>query len=510
MRFKLVPFLAAAWVAGAALPAGADDSGTNGSNASNASNTSGPTTYYASPDGKDANPGTMDSPWRTIQRAKRVLKPGDALLLADGEYPGGVIFNTPGASGSPITFKAINPGRAILRGDQTHQDDVFMVREASWVVIDGLVLQNAARNGIYVAVSDHVTIRNCVSHDNAVTGILTGGCQDLLIENCECYNNSEQHGIYVSCGSDRPIVRYNSLHDNGRCGLQLNGDGRHTDPTDKRRDGIVDSAVIDSNILYGNGANGGGAINLACVRNSTVINNLIYNNKAGGISLFNDETRLHPEWGSKNNVIAANTIYFRPGEGRWCITFTHGSTDNTLQDNILMGGGRGAYAFDETCSFKADHNLLYNPKYPFLANDSDTEKMLTITAYQDLTGNDTHSVFADPKFRDPGGQTPDFHVKADSPAIQAGVAMQQVQADADGNNTPDTIAPDLGCFGGYSAKMGLAKPGGGSGGTSDPATNPGGDPHSGGGNPAPNPAPDPGPNPAPNPTPDPAPGPGGG
>ena len=76
-------------------------------------------TYHVAPAGNDANPGTSAAPWRTLQRAAAVMVAGDTTLVADGEYPGGIVQTRAGAAGAPITYRALNPGGAVVRGDQT-------------------------------------------------------------------------------------------------------------------------------------------------------------------------------------------------------------------------------------------------------------------------------------------------------------------------------------------------------------------------------------------------------
>jgi hypothetical protein len=431
MRRFIAPVLAVAWAAGASLPVGA-------------------ATYFASPLGSDANNGSMSAPWRTLQAAKKILKPGDTLLIADGDYPGGVVHNVDGQPGKPITYKAINPGRAILHGDQTTLYDVFTVREADYVVVDGLVLRDGLRVGMYVANSCNVTVRNCFALNNRVTGLFSGYSDDLLFENNECAFNREQHGIYFSNSGDRPVIRYNNCHDNGRCGIQLNGDGKLVRPQyGTRGDGIIMRAVVDSNIIYNNGAEGGAGINLFSVREGVISNNLIYNNLAGGIALYNDNLKDATQWGSKNNLIVGNTIHFRPTEGRWCLSFRHGSCDNVVQNNILSGGYRGAYQFDDTSPFKADNNLLYSAKCNFVAVDNVTGKFLTASVYQSRTGNDLKSVYSEPKFA--GVPSADFHLLSGSPAIGAGILVQEVSWDLEGHTISQSCKPDIGCYGGASA-----------------------------------------------------------
>lgn len=433
MRFTFGPVLAVCWAVGVALPAGA-------------------ATYYASPTGADTNPGTSARPWRTLQPANKTLKPGDTLLIADGQYPGNIRQTVSGQPGKPITFKSINPGKAIIRGDVGNAPDAFVVYQANWIVIDGLALQGSVRNGLYVATSDNVVVRNCIARNNGVTGILTGFCDDVLIENNECAFNREQHGVYISCAGDRPIVRHNVLHDNGRCGVQLNGDGKSSRPgMGSRYDGIISNADVEDNVIYNNGPNGGAAINLASVRNSLISNNLIFNNVSGGIALFNDNIKPAVQWGSKNNMIVSNTIYFRPHEGRWCLSFVNGSTGNFVANNILSGGGKGAYSFDGSSSFAADHNLAYSSNCPFVATNETTGRMLKPLDYYKLTGNDAHSVLGNPEFANPTGVSPDFHLKSGSPAWHMGMVLPQVTTDADGKAIAVSAAPCLGCYGGATA-----------------------------------------------------------
>jgi hypothetical protein len=45
-------------------------------------------TRFASPDGDDANPGTADKPWRTLQKACTSLRPGMVVYLRAGTYHG--------------------------------------------------------------------------------------------------------------------------------------------------------------------------------------------------------------------------------------------------------------------------------------------------------------------------------------------------------------------------------------------------------------------------------------
>jgi hypothetical protein len=407
-------------------------------------------TYYVSPDGLDSHSGSQSSPWLTLFKAAKTLKPGDTVLIADGTYQGGVRQSRPGLPGRPITYKAINAGKVILRGDQTEEREVFTVMETEYIVVDGLTATRGDRVGFWVAASDHVTIRNCRALRNGVTGIFTSFSNDLLIEHNICAYSEEQHGIYVSNSGDRPTVRYNICHNNARCGIQLNGDGKQLRPSlGLGGDGIIENALIEGNVLYENGqTNAGAALNLACVCNSTITNNLVYNNEAGGISLFNDNRQSAVEYGSKNNLILHNTVYFKAGEGRWCLSFTNGSTGNLVGNNLLTGGYRGAYQFDDTSSFVSDYNLIRSAADVGVAVNRDLQQFYSMSEWRALSGNDMHSATMTPKYVSPTVAPFDFHLAAGSPALNRGASCGEVAIDIVGMFR-DPQNPNIGCFEGF-------------------------------------------------------------
>ena len=47
--------------------------------------------YYVAPTGDDANPGTLDYPWQTIQHAADILVAGDTVYIRAGTYSEQVI-----------------------------------------------------------------------------------------------------------------------------------------------------------------------------------------------------------------------------------------------------------------------------------------------------------------------------------------------------------------------------------------------------------------------------------
>ena len=63
-------------------------------------------TFYVAADGDDASTGTVDHPWRTIQRAANAMVAGDATIIGPGTYLENVISRASGTAEAPIMFKA--------------------------------------------------------------------------------------------------------------------------------------------------------------------------------------------------------------------------------------------------------------------------------------------------------------------------------------------------------------------------------------------------------------------
>jgi len=402
-------------------------------------------TYYVSPTGADTNSGaTLSLSWRTLTKAAAVAGIGDTVLIADGDYDGGVVMRQPGIAGLPVTFRAINPGAAKVHGENTTATDAILV-QANYVVIDGLYISKANRAAIRVDQANHVTVRRCICVDNVTWGIFTDYSDDLLIELNECAFSHTQHGIYVSNSGDRPIVRFNLCHDNLRAGIQINADASLLRPDlGKRGDGITENAVCSNNIIYNCGADGAAGINLASVRTSLIANNLIYNCVAGGIALWDDGDGS--QWGCKDNRIINNTIYFRAPEGRHPLSFTNGSTGNVVLNNVIYGGQRCPYEVNGNSSFTADHNLLFWANGTNVVEYSDLLTGVNLASWQTSSGNDLNSVFADPWLSNTSADPFDFHLIDATPGFGIGIGQKDVLFDL--SNAPMNTAGPIhpGCY----------------------------------------------------------------
>jgi len=338
--------------------------------------------YYVSTEGNDSHSGTNpDNAFLTLQHAADIAAPGDSFYILSGTYTGFDI-RVNGSPNAPIVFKAA--GDVVINLPNSETDDGINIENAGWIVIDGFNVINQPRAGIRAAVSDFVVIRNNSCNENGRWGIFTAFTDDIVIEKNICTNSIDEHGIYVSNSSDRPVVKNNQCFGNSGCGLHFNGD------ISMGGDGIISNAVIEGNILHDNGLGGGSAINMDGVQESIIINNLIYNNYATGIALY----MIDAAEGSKNNKVYNNTIS-NPSDARWGIIAVNGSTGNILYNNIIINhhNFRGSISIDESSmeNFISDYNLITDRM-----SSDDGESNMSLEEWQSL-GYDLHSALAPPE-----------------------------------------------------------------------------------------------------------------
>lgn len=388
------------------------------------------------PGGSDANPGTEGSPWATLQHAADSVSAGDTVVVHDGDYVG-MQLTTSGTSGTPIVFRVAAGETARVVADNASTPDGINLEGASHVSIEGFRVEGRGRAGIRAVLCKHVTIRHNVLDANERWGVLTGFCDDLLIEDNVTSNSIVEHGIYVSNSGDRPVIRRNTIFGNAANGIHMNGDAS------LGGDGVISDAVVEENVIFGNGAEGGSGINCDGVQDSLIRNNLIYDTHASGISLY----QIDGGQPSTGNRVLNNTILVA-SDGRWGINVQDGSSHNTMKNNIVYSrhGFRGAMDVCGTCvtGLDSDHNVLEG-RFTLDGGNS----TLTLAEWQAATGQDGSSVLLadaaalDALFVD--ATNDDYHLAA-GVAVDAGEALAAVPTDLDGVSRPVGEAWDAGCY----------------------------------------------------------------
>ena len=86
-------------------------------------------TYYISGSGNDNNTGSIENPFKTIQKAAGLMNAGDTCLIRGGTYRETIIPARSGAWGKPILFMSYSCEKVIISG----ADSV----SGKWTVYDG-------------------------------------------------------------------------------------------------------------------------------------------------------------------------------------------------------------------------------------------------------------------------------------------------------------------------------------------------------------------------------------
>jgi len=393
-------------------------------------------TYYVSNAGNNSNSGLSPAQaFLTLQKGADVALAGDTVFVANGTYAGFDFRNKNGTAANRVVFQAMGVNVLINQSGPIRSDGIN-IENADYVTVDGFIVNGMPGNGngVRVVTSDFCVVRNCSCDGNAERGIFTGFTDDILIENNVCTNSVDEHGIYVSNSSDRPIVRFNTCYGNNNIGIHFNGD------LSAGGDGIISDALVYGNILYDNGQAAG--INMDGLLNPLVFNNLIFNNhNAQGIALFQQDGAISTQ-GAK---IFNNTIIV-PADGRWGILVRDDANVGTqIYNNIILNfhAWRGCIAVDNPTQFTSDYNILHNKM-----SASGDGSAIPLAQWQAL-GFDTHSQLADPLadiFEDPANG--DYHLADNSQAIDAGTALvnSSVPNDLDGTPRPLGTAFDIGAY----------------------------------------------------------------
>jgi hypothetical protein len=338
-------------------------------------------TYHVAPGGSDTASGAAHAPWATLQHAADTVQAGDTVLVHEGSYRGFQI-ETDGTAANPIVFLAAGADVVVNEENPVRGDHHINVEGADYVVIEGFRVRDAEVTGIRVVIARGVVVRGNVIGPNGRWGILTGFAPEVVIEHNVTYGSVLEHGIYVSNSdtpNDAPLIRGNTSYDNGRNGIQLNGD------CFAGGDGMIEGALLERNVVYDNANKGLSIISAPGVR---IQNNLMYNNgiegAAGGIHLVDEPGCGLP---TDDAVVVNNTIVEPRIAG---IRMNDGASGNVVFNNLIVS-----------------------------ANPIADEKGLNLVdASSNLTRPSVTGLFVDAAGHD-------YHLASSSDAREAGVASYQ-------------------------------------------------------------------------------------
>ena len=172
--------------------------------------------------------------------------------------------------------------------------------------------------------------------------------------------------------------------------------------------------TLSTNIVTDNAAEFG-AITFEQNQNVTLFNNIIARNPAGGVFIRGNAS--NPFDGSLVN----NTIAQNGKEGVYAGWFNSGYSRLTLTNTIIVSNSIGIFAHPDL-----NPNVVTATHTLFFGNGDDTGGSI-ITSNEAITDSD-------PLFVDTAGR--DYHLRANSPAIDTGVNVPWLTTDIDGDVRP--------------------------------------------------------------------------
>lgn len=175
----------------------------------------------------DANPGTPELPWATIQRAADQMVAGDEAIVHAGTYTelGRGLPNTQvaaikpqnsGTADAPIIYRAAAGENVVI--DQSNAGAGFYIQQRSFIHIEGFEIRNVRVAGIWTTVDGQqgISIQN-----NHIHGVRGGGPNDP--------GDADNVGAIKLDGCSECEVRGNVLHDiDLESGVPSNAAGVHS------------------------------------------------------------------------------------------------------------------------------------------------------------------------------------------------------------------------------------------------------------------------------------------
>ena len=464
-------------------------------------------TYYVAVNGSDANPGTLDQPWQTIQHAADSVSAGDTVQVRGGTYNETVSINVSGSdAGGYITFQNYSGETAILDGSgfsSAAGDIAFTIENQSHISVNGFEIRNYKTNqagatpmGIFVTgASHHIQILNNYVHhietnagaNGNAHGIAVYGTaapasiHDLLIQGNQIRDLKlgSSEALVLNGNVENFIVTQNTVTFCDNIGIDLIGfEGVSPNPSyDQARDGIVSDNIVTAIDTITNPAYGGsqsaagiyvdGGTRILIERNKiaasnigielasehqghatsyiTVQNNLISYNHIAGLAMGGYDTQR----GSTENSTIINNTFFENDQnqdGNGEIWLQYNVNNNTIQNNIVFANSQSwliTNPYTQNQNNVVDYNLYFAP-----AGGDGSEWQWKNVFYQGFAAYQAGTGNdAHSLFTDPqltGTTVFDYHLLSTSPAIDIANCANAPTDDFAGDLRPQGAGCDIG------------------------------------------------------------------
>jgi len=271
-------------------------------------------------------------------------------------------------------------------------------------------------------------VRNNICDHNGNTGMTFSGDDITMEKNRTNYNNYRGFNVDWEAGGVKNVRITNSTI-TGHTSIGNQGPGIWFDS-------FCDSDVISSCIVQDNH---GAGIFYEISTNALIKNNIAVGNSSHGIYVS-----------ASNGCVVANNLACKNLRG----IVVHGiprsgyTLENNLVENNIVGENSEADLVlakpgNDCRGNTSDYNLLFEPHGSQKMKYGWDKSVSSLTGWQEITGQDRHSIQGDPQFVNAGGT--DFHITAESPAARHGRPEKMVTTDYDGRPR-DPLRNDIGPY----------------------------------------------------------------
>jgi len=442
--------------------------------------------YYVSPGGSDNDAGTEANPWKTIGKANSTLIAGDIVYIKAGTYKQQIRPANSGSAGNYITYKNDNNDLVTI----TDVGTGINLDNRQYIKIDGITLngfeignnarikrflnmQNGSYNiiqnclfqycvgwaGVYLRDSDHNKFVNNVFK---YCGNWAQDKGDMLVILHSSFNLFEGNDLsfgghtLADFTSYFNVIRNNYWHNGWERNLGLDGNTKYDKSTeDRNKRKIGGFNLFENNILTkASKASDDPTPPTMKIqgRGQIVRRNLFYNNIGEG---FTGATRL-PKIPEVLLIKIYQNVFYKNGSFTWRMT-DYGTAykaeynqealtnNNIFKNNVCYKNGSSyeVWANLLETSKRAGNDPLNNNQFVgnCVLKNTPGQAIIyykgigtkSIPWYQsNYPNNYSNNIEKNPLFVDANAGTPDFHLQANSPCIDAGVFLTKTTAAGSG------------------------------------------------------------------------------
>ena len=294
-------------------------------------------TFFVSPSGNNANPGTQASPWKTLQYAVSKLSAGQTLYAMSGTYTETVTVNASGTAAAPITIAAYTGQSPIIDGA---------------TVTVGAYASLLKLHGSYINVSGF-EIRNINVDGHGGKGgsaTITGGFGVSIEGNNDTVSNLNIHNTWsqgILASGNNSVIEYNTVSyvamsncraaNTANCSSTPRGWASCLSAASPYGSGLITfNAIIKGNTVFNCWGEG---ISTWLSNGTTIEDNVTYNNWAQNLYVNN-------AW---NTLVQRNIVYNTPNN------YVGKTASFTLADEVTSTTNNPISGFPTVIN-----NLLYN------------------------------------------------------------------------------------------------------------------------------------------------------